>query len=123
MIYIRGFLIIFSRKLHKVFWPDADKDPTIGHLGLFCSGFLSVNGTVCSRIDNLGPFCFRVYISVNGTYCSQIGDFGTDFGPFCFALIFWSQIKVSFLNKAKNRARTDLLGQVWLHLTVMNFEQ
>ena len=44
--------------------------------------------------------------------------------PFCFALLaICSQVKVFFFNDANNRARTGLLGQVWLHLTVMNFAQ
>ena len=39
------------------------------------------------------------------------------------AFLFCFHIEVSFLNGSSNRARTDLLGQVWLHLTVMNFAQ
>ena len=27
-------MIIFSRKLHKVFWPDADKDPAFSRVGV-----------------------------------------------------------------------------------------
>ena len=63
----------------------------IGHLVLFCSEFLSVNGTLCSPTGHLGPnlhvrlFCSEFlsangtvcsqFPSVNGTYCSQIDYF------------------------------------------------
>ena len=46
----------------------------------------------------------------------RTADLGTDFKPFCFAFLFYFEIRVSLLNEANNRARTDLLGQVWLHL-------
>ena len=49
-----------------------------GHLGLFCSEFLSVKGTHCSQIGKLGLFCSE-FLSVKGTHCSQIGKLG----PFC----------------------------------------
>ena len=42
----------------------------IGHLGLFCSEFLSVNGTH-SQIGHIGLLCSE-FLSVNQTHCSQI---------------------------------------------------
>ena len=57
---------------------------------------------------------------MNGTYCSQIGDLEQISDHF---LSHSYLVKVSFLNKANNRARADLLWQVWLYLTVMNFVQ
>ena len=54
----------------------------IGQLGPFCSEFLSVNGTHCSQIGQLRPFCSE-FLSVNGTDCSQIGQLG----PFCFEFL------------------------------------
>ena len=60
---------------------------------------------------------------MNRTYCSQIGRLRTDFGPFFYAFPFCSQIKVAFGNEANKKARSDLLGRVWWHVTVMNFAQ
>ena len=50
------------------------------------------------------------------------GDLGRDFGPFLLVFLFYSKIEESF-NEANNRVSTDLLGQILLHLTVMNFAQ
>ena len=152
----------------------------IGHLGLFCSEFLSVYGTHCSQTGHLGLFCSE-FLSVNGTHCSQIGHLGlfcsefpsvrkwnTLFPNWSFTtvlfrvpicewntlfpnwsfrtvlfrvpickwntrfpnseLLIWHSYFVStsrclFLNETNNKARTDLLGQAWLHLSVMNFAQ
>ena len=118
----------------------------IGHLGLFCSEFLFCAWntlfpnwsfrTVLFRV----PICewntlfpnwsfrtvlFRVPICKWNTWFQnsellpweQISNHFVSHSFFCFL------IKVSFFNEANNRARTDLLGQVWLHLTVMNFAQ
>ena len=52
---------------------------------------------------------------MNGTYRSLIGDLGRDFGPVFLVFLFYSQIEESF-NEANNRASTDLLGQIRLHL-------
>ena len=41
-----------------------------GHLGLFCSEVLSVNGTP-SQIGHIGLLCYE-FRSVNQTHCSQI---------------------------------------------------
>ena len=54
------------------------------------------------------------FLSVNGTCCSQIGHLGTDFAPFFYAFQFGSEMNLSFVNEANNRAHSDLLGQVWL---------
>ena len=80
-----------------------------------------MNGTHCSQIGKLGLFCSE-FLSVNKTYWSYFGDWGIHFGPFCFALLYGPKLRC-FFNEANNRARTALLGQVRLHLTVMNFAQ
>ena len=88
----------------------------IGELGLFSSEFLSVNGTICSQIGDLGLFSSE-FLSVNGTHCSQIGDWGIHFGPFTFALLYGPKLRCFFF------LMKQIIGQVWLHLTVMNFAQ
>ena len=82
-----------------------------------------MNGTHCSQIANVGHFLFQVPLSEETIFCSQIGHLETYFGPFFYAFPCCSQIKVPFVNEANNRARSDLLGRVCLHVTVMNFAQ
>ena len=53
----------------------------IGHLGLFCLEFLSVNGTP-SQIGHIGLLCSE-FLSVNQTHCSQIARLDR-FVPSCY---------------------------------------
>ena len=78
-----------------------------------------MNGTHCSQTANVGHFLFQ------GPLCEECecGHLETYFGPFFYAFPCCSQIKVPFVNEANNRARSDLLGRVSLHVTVMNFAQ
>ena len=75
----------------------------------FTSGSLTVYFSFPNRL-----------LQLSRVICNRLPHLGTDSGPFFCAFLICSQMKVSFGNEANNR---DLLGRVWLHVTVMNFAQ
>ena len=81
-----------------------------------------MNGTHCSKIANVGHFLFQVPLCEENILFPNWSS-GNIFRTFFYAFPCCSQIKVPFVNEPNNRARSDLLGRVCLHVTVMNFAQ
>ena len=65
------FCVPIDYKRTNLFYKVGTKHSLWGKRRTFCSELLSVNGTHCSQISQLGLFCSE-FLSVNGTHCSKL---------------------------------------------------